>query len=102
MHLECVHLDAADVVEIREDVDVRIALGVGDGLVVVIPALGIVVGHRADEGELNLRKALLYLPVSVDHAQGVLPGIEAGNLSQQRPLDVDSELVDDVGGILGR
>ena len=102
VHLERVHLDTADVVQVREDVDVRIALGVADGLVVVVPALGVVVRHRANERELHLGEALLHLTVGVDHAQRVLPGIEARDLRQQRPLDVDSELVDDVGRILGR
>ena len=59
-------------------------------------------GHRADERELDLRKPLLHPPVRVDDAEGVLPGIEAGHLRQQRAVDVDSELVDDVGGILRR
>ena len=41
-------------------------------------------------------------PVGVDHAERVLPRVEARDLRQQRPLDVDSELVDDVGRVLGR
>ena len=73
-----------------------------DGAVVVVPALGVVVRHRAHERQLHVRVALLDDPVRVDHAERVLPGIEAGDLRQQRPLDVDPELVDDVGGVLGR
>ena len=57
VHLERVHLDRADVVQVREDVDVRVAVRVGDGLVVEVPALGIVVRHRADERELHVRDA---------------------------------------------
>ena len=39
--------------------------------------------------------------VGIDHAQRVLPGVEAGDLGQERPVDVDPELVDDVRGVLG-
>ena len=59
VHLERVDLDRADVVQVREDEDVGVAGRVGDGLVVVVPALGIVVRHRADERELHVRDALL-------------------------------------------
>ena len=47
-------------------------------------------------------KLLLHAPVGVDHAERVLPRVEARDLGEQRPLDVDPELVDDVGGVLGR
>ena len=101
MHLERVHLDRADVVQVGEDVDVRIAAGVRDRLVVEVPAFRVVVRHRADERELHVRELLLHQAVRVDDAERVLPGIEAGDLRQQRPLDVDPELVDDVRRILG-
>src|SRR5688572_20514941 len=42
MHLERVHLDRADVVEVREDVDVGIGRGVRHGLVVEVPPLRVV------------------------------------------------------------
>ena len=102
VHLERVHLDRADVVHVAQDVDVRIAVGVLDGAVVVVPAFRVVVRHRADERELHLGKLLLHRAVGVDHAERVLPRIEARDLRQQRPLDVDAELVDDVRGVLGR
>ena len=102
VHLEGVDLDRADVVQVREDVDVGVAVGVGDGAVVVVPALGVVVRHRADERELHVGMLGLDDPVGVDHAERVLPGVEARDLRQQRPLDVDPELVDDVGRVLGR
>ena len=54
VHLEGVDLDGPDVVQVREDEDVRVAGRVGDGAVVVVPALGIVVRHRADERELDV------------------------------------------------
>ena len=47
----------ADVVEVVEDVDVGVAVGVGDGRVEVVPALGVVAGHRADQRELHARAA---------------------------------------------
>ena len=102
MDLERVHLDRADVVEIREDEDVRIAVRVRHGLVVELPALRIVVRHRADERELHRRVLLLHEPVRVDHAERVLPRIEARDLCQQRSVDVDAELVDDVRRVLRR
>ena len=40
--------------------------------------------------------------VGVDHADRVLPGVEAGDLGDQRPVDVDPELVADEGGVVGR
>ena len=100
--LERVHLDRAHVVQVREDVDVRVARGVGDGLVVELPALRVVVRHRADERELDVRMLLLHEPVRVDHAERVLPRVEPRDLREQRPRDVDPELVDDVRGVLGR
>ena len=39
-----------------EDVDVGIAVRVLDGAAVVVPALGVVVRHRADERELDVRE----------------------------------------------
>src|SRR5439155_22158142 len=47
--LEGVHLDRTDVVHVAQDVDVRIAVGMLDRAVVVLPALRVVVRHRADE-----------------------------------------------------
>ena len=58
--------------------------------------------HRADERELNARVALLDRAVGVDHPERVLPGIESRDLGEQRPRDVDAELVDDVLRILNR
>jgi hypothetical protein len=102
VHLERIHLDRADVVEVREDVDVWIAGCVFHGRVVVLPSLRVVVRHRADQRELHLGNLLLDQPVGVDDAERVLPGIEPRYLCQQGPLDVDSELVDDVRRVLRR
>ena len=76
--------------------------GVLERAVVVVPALGVVVRHRADERQLHLGHLLLDEPVGVDHAERVLPRVEARHLREQRPLDVDAELVDDVGRVLRR
>jgi hypothetical protein len=102
VHLEGVDLHRADVVEVGEDVDVRIAPGIRDCLVVEVPAFRVVMRHRADERQLHLGEHLFHQPVRVDDAERILPGIEAGDLRQQRPFDVDAELVDDVRRILGR
>ena len=102
MDLKRINFDGADVVHVREDVDVRIAGRVLDRAVVEVPPLRIVVRHRADECELHRGDALLDLAVGVDHAERVFPGVEAGNLGQERPADVDPELVDDVLRVLRR
>ena len=72
----------ADVVEVVEDVDVRVAVGVRDGRVEVVPALGVVGGHRADQRELHVGPLLLDQPVGVDDAERVLPRVEARDLGQ--------------------
>ena len=46
-----------------------------------VPALGVVGRHRADERELDLRDLLLDDPVGVDHAERVLPRVEARDLA---------------------
>ena len=76
--------------------------GVVHGALEELPALGVVGGHRADQGELEVREPLLDHAVRVDDPQRVLPGVEARDLEHQRPLDVQAELVDDVGRVLGR
>ncbi len=45
---------------------------------------------------------LLDDPVGVDHAERVLPRVEARDLAHERPVDVDPELLADVDGVLGR
>ena len=42
--------------------------------------------HRADQRELHAGEALLHQPVCVDDAEGVLSGIEARYLRQERPF----------------
>src|SRR5215210_3932562 len=95
LRLERVDLDRPDVVEVVEDLDVGIRSGVFERAMEELPALRIVCGHRADQRELYLRDLLGHLPVGVDHADRVLPRIEAGDLRDHRPIDVDSELVTD-------
>ncbi len=102
LRLEGVDLDRPDVVEVVEDLDVGVGVGVLEGVVEELPALGVVGRHRADQRELDARGLLLDHPVGVDHAHRVLPGIEARDLADQRPVDVDAELVADEGGVVGR
>ncbi len=102
VRLERVDLDRADVVEVVEDVYVRVAVGVGDRRVEEVPALGVVAGHRADQRELHLGHRLLDEAVGVDHAERVLPGVEARDLADQRPVDVDPELPAHERAVLGR
>ena len=100
--LEGVDLDRAHVVEVGEDEDVGVAADVLDDLLEVVPALRVVAGHGPDERELDVRVLRLDGAVDVDHAQRVLPGVEARDLQEQRPLHVDAELAHDVGGVLRR
>ena len=76
--------------------------GVVHGALEELPALGVVGRHRPDQRELEVREALLDHAVGVDDPERVLPGVEARDLEHQRPLDVEAELVDDVGGVLRR
>ena len=101
LRLEGVDLDRADVVEVVEDLDVGVAVGVLEGLLEELPALGVVGRHRADQRQLRLRDVLGHLAVGVDHPHRVLPGVEARDLGDQRPVDVDPELVADEGGVVG-
>ena len=82
--------------------DIGIAVGVCDRGVEVVPSFRIVGRHRADQRQLHVGHLLLDQPVGVDHAERVLPRIKARHLAQQRPIDVDSELLADVDGVLGR
>ncbi len=100
--LEGVDLDRADVVEVVEDVDVRVAVRVRERRVVEVPALGVVGRHRADERELHLRPLLLDQPVGVDHAERVLPRVEARDLADHRARRVDPELLADELRVLER
>ena len=102
LRLKGVDLDRADVVEVVEDLDVGIVLGVFVGVLEELPALGVVGGHRADQRQLQLGNLLGRDPVGVDHPHRVLPGVEAADLGQQRAVHVDPELVADVGGVVGR
>src|SRR5262249_21211376 len=99
--LERVHLDRSDVVEVVEDLDVRIRPGVLEGPVEELPALRVIGGHRADQRQLHLRDLLRHQPVRVDHPDRVLPGVEAGDLGDHRAVHVDSELVADEGRVVG-
>ena len=102
VHLECVHLDRTNVVQVREDEDVRVVGRILDRAVVVLPPLRVVMRHRPDERELDVRVSLLHGPIGVDHAERVLPRIEPRDLRQQRAAGVHAELVDDVLRVLAR
>ena len=67
--LKGVDLDRADVVEVVEDLDVGVAVGVAEGRVEEVPALGVVGGHRADQRQLGVGDALGDHPVGVDHTR---------------------------------
>ena len=71
-------------------------------LVEELPALGVVGRHRADQRQLGVGHLLGDDPVGVDHPDRVLPGVEARDLADQRPVGVDPELLADEGRVLGR
>src|SRR5215208_6583478 len=100
--LEGVYLDGADVGEVGEEEDVPVAVGIVDGLVPVVPAFRVIVGHRADKYELHLGDLFFHDPVGIYNSQRVLPGVEARDLQDEQPLAVYAELVGDVAGIVGR
>ena len=100
--LERVDLHRADVVEVGEDEHVGVAAHVVDDALEVVPALGVVAGHGTDERELHVGVLRLDGAVDVDHAERVLPRVEAGDLQQQRAVHVDAELAHDVARVLRR
>ena len=81
--------------------DVGVAVRVGHRGVEELPALGVVGGHRADQRELHLGHFSRHLAIGVDHPHRILPRIEARHLADQRPVDVDAELIAHVRRVLG-
>ena len=57
----------------------------------VLLALRVVIGERTDHDQLNVADLFLGQAVGVDHPERVLPRIEARDLQQHRPLEVDPE-----------
>lgn len=98
--LEGVGLYRADVVDVGEDEDVRVAADMLDDLLEVVPALWVVARHGDDESQLHTGILGFDRSVHVYHAQRILPGVEARHLQQQGTLDVDAELAHDVGRFL--
>ena len=84
--LERVDLHRTDLVEVREQVDVAVAGARGLGVVPHPEALGVVGGHRAGEDELRVGHALAHDPERLDHADRVLPRVEAADLAHDRPV----------------
>ena len=101
VRLERVDLDRADVVEVAEDVDVGVVVGMRERGVEEVPPFRIVARHRPDERELDVAVGRLHDPVAVDHAERVLPRVEARDLAHERPRGVDAQLVADVGRFVG-
>ena len=70
----------------ESEVDVGIAGARSVGELPVVEALGIVGGHRAREHELRSRELVAHDPERLDHADRVLPRIEAAHLHDERIL----------------
>ena len=62
------------------------------GLVPHAEPFGVVGGHRSREHELRVLHLLAHDPERVDHADRVLPRVEAAHLAHDRPVDVDAVL----------
>src|SRR2546430_3095730 len=82
--LEYIHLDRADASEVGQKVDIRIIAGVPRRPLEPEPTLRIVLRHRTDHEELNVRDGLLHQPICVDHSERVFPGIESAHLTDDR------------------
>ena len=63
-------------------------------LAVEVPALRVVQRHRADERELQAGHLLAREPVRLDHAERVLPGVEARDLRDERRVEPDADPVE--------
>lgn len=75
--LEGVDLVASHADLVREQEAVRLLVGLTLYLLVDAPSLGVVVGHRARQDELEVREGLPGATPHLDHPVGVLPGSEA-------------------------
>ena len=82
--LERVDLHRADLLDVRDEVDVRVAGARRVGQLPVVEALGVVGGHRAREHELRVRELLADDAERLDHADRVLPRVEPADLHDER------------------
>src|SRR5206468_6666608 len=91
LSLEDVHFERTDSAEIGQEVNVRIIARVPGRALEPQPALRIVAGHRGEQQELHLRNLLLHEPVRIDDAERIFPWIEAANLADYVPVEIDVE-----------
>ncbi len=94
--LQGVHPQVVDAVQVREDVDVGVAIPMLVREVEVLHALGIVVCERADEHELEPVDISARQPKPVNDAQWIFPGIEPRNLTDDRAGGIDGKTAHDL------
>ena len=82
--LERVDLHRADLLDVRHEVDVGVAGARLVGELPEVEALGVVGGHRAREHELRVGNLLAHDAERLDHADRVLPRVEAAHLHDER------------------
>ena len=94
--LERVDLHVADLLDVREQVDVLVVAARRLDLLPDLEALGVVGGHRAREHELRVRHRLAHGLERLDHADRVLPRVVPADLADDRPVRVDPVLLADL------
>ena len=100
LRLKRVYLYRTDIVEVVENVYIGIPMRILIGLLEVIPALWIVRCHRSNQGQLKLGDLFCDSSVGINYSQRVFPRVEARDLTDHRPIDVDAKLIADIGGVL--
>src|SRR5881396_771298 len=91
LSLEDVHFERTDSAEIGQEVNVRIIARVPGRALEPQPAFRIVAGHRGEQQELHLRNLLLHEPIRIDDAERIFPWIEAADLTDYGPVEIDVE-----------
>ena len=91
--LERVDLHAADLLDVREQVDVGVAGARVVGELPVVEALGVVGRHRAREHELHVGNSLAHDAVRLDDADRVLPRVEPAHLHDRAGRAGDAVLL---------
>src|SRR3984893_8509298 len=95
--LERVDLHVADLLDVRQEMDVPVAAACLLGLLPDAEGLGVVGCHRSREHELSVGHLVAHDAEGLDDADGVLPRIEPAHLAHEWPTGVDPVLLADLG-----
>src|SRR5947207_15042762 len=77
--------------------DVGVVAGMARCALEPEPSFRVVLGHRPDHAELDVRDRPFHEPVGVDYAERVLPRIESTDLRHDGPVPVKVEPGEDRG-----